>query len=167
MKNIKLVNGGHVVVDRSEYGHLNKFKWRVDKRGYVVRQDRLRKSKTPFFTMHRQIMGFPDGLLVDHINQDKLDNRIKNLRVCLKMENSQNRLGWCGKTTSQYKGVFLDKRAQKMGYLKTWQASIGYNRRRISLGIYKTSKEAALAYNKAARKYHGEFALLNDLSLSK
>ena len=106
-------------------------------------------------SVHRMIMGLSigDKRCVDHINHDTLDNRRANLRVCTSSNNSMNRVKFCG--ASQYKGVYWHKRDQ------CWRASIkhlGTNRR---LGTFSTEVDAAMAYDVAARKYHGEFAYLN------
>lgn len=65
----------------------------------------------------------------------------------------------CGPRSGRmYKGVFdysyLCKR-------NPWAAKIRVNTKEIYLGLFKTEKEAALAYNRAAKKHHGEFAYLN------
>jgi hypothetical protein len=48
--------------------------------------------------------------------------------------------------------------------MQRWQAKIGVNNKRIHLGSYHTEEEAASAYNEGAKKYHGEFASLNEVS---
>jgi hypothetical protein len=45
--------------------------------------------------------------------------------------------------------------------MNRWRARIRVNGKRISLGLFKDEIEAAKAYDRAARKYHGEFASLN------
>jgi len=99
---------------------------------------------------------------VDHINGDNLDNRKKNLRLCTYAENNRNRKPLENKT-SKYKGVGLNKNYK----IKTWQARIVKNSKRYSLGYFKNEKEAALAYNQAAKKYFGEFAYLNYMGHDK
>ena len=60
-------------------------------------------------------------------------------------------------THSNFKGVSFDK-ARKL-----WRANIHANGKQISLGRFKTEMAAALAYNKAATKYYGEYAWLNNM----
>ncbi len=159
MKELELNEGKKAVVDDSEYGHLIKFHWYVDQNGYVVRRDRGKKSERTFY-MHRQIMGDPKYLVVDHVDRNPLNNSISNLRLCFQKNNSTNRIGWAKKSTSPYKGVFYrGNRKQK----NPWVASITYERKQHHLGQFPDSRSAAKAYNKAARKYHGEFALLNKI----
>jgi len=83
---------------------------------------------------------------IDHINRNKLDNRIQNLREATNAENSRNRK----RLTTGYKGVTLHK--------GRYIARIGINYEIINLGSFDTPIEASEAYQAAAIKYHGEFA---------
>ena len=93
----------------------------------------------------------PDGMLVDHIDADPTNTRIENLRLASKSQNGMNRAKNRNSSTG-LKGVTQDKRDG------AWQAEISVNGKRISLGRHKTKGLAALAYAKAALRYHGEFA---------
>lgn len=97
-----------------------------------------------WFIAHNE---WPEKL--DHINGDKDDNRIVNLRIADKYQNAQNsKLKLSNK--SGYKGV------SKCG--KRWKAAIQSNGNIHNLGIYDTPDEAYEAYCKAAIELHGEFA---------
>ena len=102
--------------------------------------------------MHRVLLGAPAGMLVDHVNGDKLDNRRCNLRLCDGAGNSQNRSVGRNNTTG-YKGV-----AYKDG---KFDARIGHGKRSTYLGRFETVTDAARAYDTAARRHHGDFAVLN------
>ena len=105
--------------------------------------------------MHRQILNAPAYMLVDHINGNGLDNRKANLRLATGVQNGYNRRKTRKRTWSKYKGVTFDKRRKK------WQAKIVVNGRKQYLGSFNNQLDGARAYDRAARKYHGEFAALN------
>ncbi len=100
------------------------------------------------------IIGAPKYLQVDHINGNGLDNRKCNLRLATAAQNSRNRRRTGGRS-SRYKGVSFIKSKHR------YVAEITFNGRRMSLGHFKSEIEAACAYDKAAKKYHKEFAALN------
>jgi hypothetical protein len=97
----------------------------------------------------------PDGMQVDHINRDKSDNRISNLRLATNAENARNQDGH-RRRASAFKGVFWDKTG------KNWGARICVDRTHKYLGGFPTEKQAAAAYDRAAAQFHGEFAVLNE-----
>ena len=89
--------------------------------------------------------------MVDHIDGDKANNRIINLREATMAQNAWN-TGARPWSKSGVKGVSWDKSRGK------WFASIFVNRKQIALGRYDDIREAAEAYAEAARRYHGDFA---------
>jgi outer membrane usher protein FimD/PapC len=101
--------------------------------------------------MHHEIMGYVG---VDHKNHDTLNNRRGNLRKANSSQQKWNQ-GKRKNNTSGYKGVCWNKEKSK------YQVQIGVNGKQIRLGYFTSAKKAARAYDKAARKYHGEFAVLN------
>ena len=106
--------------------------------------------------MHRFLIDCPDDKDVDHINGDTLDNRLCNLRVCTRGQNNMNRVKKPN-CSSIYKGVSWQKK------IKRWVAKISINNKTVYIGTYTDEKEAARAYNKAAKKHFGEFARLNEV----
>ena len=101
--------------------------------------------------LHRLIMSAPDGMEVDHINLDKLDNRRCNLRLATAAQNQRNRPAY-STNTSGYKGVMWHKGANK------WRARIVCGGKKHSLGLYESKELAYEAYCNAAKQMHGEFA---------
>jgi hypothetical protein len=91
MRKIPLTQGKFALVDDSDYAWLSQWKWHAhkDKNGrlwYAERIDRTRKPK--IVKMHREILGTPKGLVVDHRNCNGLDNRRVNIHSCTAAENN-------------------------------------------------------------------------------
>lgn len=91
------------------------------------------------------------GEMVDHIDDNTLNNSRSNLRLASKAENMRNTT-LRRNSTSGYKGVSFSKIMNK------WEAYITVMYKKIHLGFYDTPEEAHKAYCEAAIKYHGEFA---------
>ena len=156
MKQIPLTQGKFALVDDADYEYLSQWKWRYIS-GYAVRWDDSRPGRERgLISMHREVMHAPDGMQVDHINGNGLDNRRENLRICTHAQNMQN-TGKHASNTSGFKGVFLDKTCKS----KTWRAQIRIPGHRISLGSFTDPESAARAYDAKARELHGEFANTN------
>ena len=92
----------------------------------------------------------PEGLVIDHINGNPLDNRLSNLRLATKTQNYHNQ-GLGMKNRSGIKGVHFDKARGK------WRAEIRFYNKVVGLGRFDTKGMAAVARAKAALRYHGEF----------
>jgi hypothetical protein len=146
--------GEFTVVDDIYYDFLKLFTWTKHTSGYAYGNV---YGKNVY--LHRYIARTPKGLFTDHINRDKLDNRKENLRNCTPLENQRNSVKPAGKCG--YRGVTIDKRKKTRPYV----ARIKIDKYHKHLGMFATAKEAALAYNEAALKYHGEFAILNEVLL--
>ena len=152
---IQLTRGYVALVDDEDYEKLSKHKWRSAPRGnrcYAFRTVGPRNAQATIL-LHRVIMGAPDGLVVDHINGNTLDNRKENLRLCTTAQNGFNQ-GFQKNNTSGYKGVSYCKDTGK------WQARITAEGKKYKLGRFHTPKEAYDAYCIAAKQLHGEFARL-------
>lgn len=144
---------GYAKVDL-KYAYLDEYNWTgsVGHSGniYACRREAGSRSKVVF--LHHVVLKRKNGFLTDHINRDTLDNRTSNLRYSTNVQNTINR-----KTTNKttYRGV------KKNANHESFMARISYNKKEIYLGNFPTAEEAAKAYNKAAKRYHGEFAQLN------
>lgn len=147
--------GKFALVDDCDYERLKDYRWRFSG-GYATSGDVARRE-LGHCLMHRVICQTPDDLLTDHINGNKLDNRRENLRSVNGSQNMMNTKIRRRNKVSKYKGVWLDAQAC------AWCASICVDYIQISLGQYKTQREAAIAYNEAAKQYHGEYASLNEI----
>lgn len=90
---------------------------------------------------------------IDHINGIKTDNRLENLRVASRTENTQHR-GKFNNNTSGYKGV----RQSRAG---RWEARITVAKKQVFLGVFNCKTAAAVAYDRAAIMTFGAFAAPN------
>ena len=154
MKRINLTQNKVALVDDKWFPYLSQFRWqarydRTTGKWYAARQVRRK-----FIYMHREILNAPDGLHVDHVNGDPLDNRKRNLRLATSAQNAWNRDKYKNNTTG-YKGVTRDKGRGKL------RAQITVHGKHIHLGWFDDPHEAALAYDRAVRQYHGPFGCTN------
>jgi hypothetical protein len=156
MKEITLYNGKTAIVDDDDYERLSQYKYYENNKGYAYR-NLWKDKKVHAVYLHREVIGAPKGLQVDHINGNRLDNRKENLRLVTPQQNQFNLRKSKSEMTSKYKGVCWIKER------KGWLAKIRINGKGKLLGLYTTEEAAANAYNHYAREYHKEYALFNDV----
>ena len=158
MPEIALTQGMSAVVDAEDLDYLNQWKWhlqRVEKLSYAVRANAV-EGEPRGILMHRQILGDPKGRQVDHKDGDGLNNRRSNLRFCTHQQNHFNLRNQIN-TSSVYKGVHWSKNKRK------WRAGLRMNGKFKHIGYFEGETQAALAYNRVALDYFGEFARLNEV----
>jgi hypothetical protein len=111
-------------------------RWRVARSGYVVISQRQRT-----ILLHRILMDCKpgDGVYVDHINRDPLDNRRGNLRMLTPSQSAQNLGARCNSLTG-FRGVMITT-----GKTRRYQARVTVDGRRHHLGTFETPEEAARA----------------------
>lgn len=135
------LDGHAVIIDKDNLNLWLEYDWRSvqkpNERVYIV--------TTNFVCLHRLIAGAKPKEIVDHINGNTLDNRRENLRIVSNRVNSQNSyLRRENKTASKYIGVTIHK---CKGRIK-WRARFYYHGTgHVSLGVFKTELEAAIAYD--------------------
>lgn len=157
MPTLELTKGHTTTVSEEDYEYLSQWKWTFDR--YAYRTKSTQREKRPL-RMHRVIMermlgsAIPKGYDVDHIDGDKLNNIRSNLRLATRSQNLMNGPGK-RESTSHYKGVCWFARNKK------WLAQIKIGSKQLYIGLFEDEKEAALAYDRIARKEFGEFAYLN------
>lgn len=161
-KTIKTVCGtGTIICDDDWFEDLSSVNWilaagRKNQKYAMSSYYRKEDQETVRVYMHRLICGALVGEIVDHINGNRLDNRRANLRIVNDKQNALNR-GKQRNNTSGYKGV------TKHTINKSWCAEIKAGNKRVRLNGFSTPEDAAIAYNYLAIKYHGEFAVLNEI----
>lgn len=153
------IKGHSVIIDDEDYEKVASMPWYVQygygkKKGHIYFYHSVSKPNTKKYniSLQRFLMRcqLHDGMVVDHINGNTLDNRKQNLRVCTFAENIINQKRRNDNTTG-YKGVSFHVNVKKF----IARISVGGNR--LHLGCFDTAEEAYAAYCEASKKYHGEF----------
>ncbi|MCK5609397.1 HNH endonuclease [Candidatus Pacearchaeota archaeon] len=121
----------------------------INSKGYLL--TRINGKK---YLNHRIIFLFVYGYLpefMDHVDNNRLNNKIENLRECTWNENQHNAL-LRKDNKSGIKCVTWHKATKK------WMAAIRINKQSKHLGVFSDIKEAKKSVDDARIKYHGEFA---------
>jgi hypothetical protein len=139
----------HTLVSEADAERVLRYPWCLNANGYAWRNDR-RQVGSKHVYLHRMIVGLVpgDGLYVDHINRDKLDNRRMNLRIVTPAQSRQNTPAIVG----PHRGVTFDRSRGQ------WQATAQLDGRRRWIGRYATEEEAAAA-SRAWRRAHMPFTV--------
>ena len=150
---------GYCLVSKEDYEHLSKLKWSQNKKGYVCSTI----NGVPW-NIHRYIMivlrkmNLVSKQLVDHINNNKADNRRENLRVCTSTENARNKKKK-ENTSSKYICVSYEKTLCK------WIARLKLGGGKKDLRAqYEKEDHAAYQVNLWVEEYKLEFAKVNEVT---
>jgi hypothetical protein len=148
---LKTSQNQFAIIDVSDMERVRQFKWFYnvkDKKSgaaYIQRNAKIydKNGKVKRFTeyLHRFILNLKrkDKRIVDHINNNPLDNRKENLRIVSQRINARNCYAR-KKSTSNYVGVHFHKLTNK------WRAQIKLNTKNVvSLGLFTTQEEAYLS----------------------
>lgn len=145
-----IAKGKTTIIDAEDYDKVSKHRWNYNNGAVMANIDLEGKRTT--LKLHRYVLGLKKGdPIVDHKNNNPLDNRKSNLRICTHAENLRNR-GKAANNKSGYKGVSWAVHAGK------WQASICKNYKSYHLGLFEDPKEAHKAYIKASKTLHEEYS---------
>lgn len=124
-----------VVVDESDREVALSRSWHITEKGYVRGHGQY---------LARVILGITDPAIeVDHLDQDKLNNRRSNLQACSHAENMKNRPDYRNNTSGR-KGVSFYKKTGK------WRAFINDHGHKV-LGYFSTFEEAVAAREEAEK----------------
>jgi hypothetical protein len=162
MRTIELTQDQVAIVDDEDFDWLSLWIWsagkdRTGNKFYATRTVEISPRPNRQFhivKMHRLIMDAPDGVEVDHIDGNGLNNQRSNLRLATHQQNMCNQ-GLLSTNSSGWKGVRWHKQRQK------WQARITVDGREIHLGLFGDPVEAAKRYDAAASEYFKDFARTN------
>jgi hypothetical protein len=157
---VPLSQGYEAIIDTADVPLVDKWAWcaRVKRKKtgeiyavYALRTCGVNDRKRGTLFLHRVIAGAPEGLYVDHIDGDGLNNRRANLRLATASQNQHNQRKSVS-NKSGIKGVSWDSVREK------WEARLNVNRRVVFLGRYSEKKEAEARIVFERERRHGEFA---------
>jgi hypothetical protein len=160
---VPLTKGYVALVDAKDYARVTRHKWsanEIKKHGklyvvYAQRTVRVAEGKRTSVMLHRFVLGVTAPKVeVDHQNGNGLDCRRENLRLATHTQNQHN-VKKQDNNTSGFKGVHRHKKNHN------WVAQVRDSGKTLHIGSFPTAILAAQAYDREARKYYGEFAVLN------
>ena len=146
-RTINLTRGQVAIIDEEDFQRISQEHWcaiKIKGRYYAI------QGKRTNLYMHRIIMGATDDEQIDHVNNNGLDNRKRNLRRCTNAQNNWNK-GKHRDNTSGFKGVSYDPDRGK------WRARLMVNGKFVWLGRHHTAQAAYMAYTTKAKEVFGEF----------
>ena len=130
-----------IIIDLEDVEKIKNYKWSL-KNGYAF--------NTEVGLLHRFLNEYPNDMVIDHINLNKLDNRRSNLRICTYSQNNMN-TKIKSSNTSGTKGVWWNAKREK------WIAEIMIDNKKYYLGEFINKEEAIKTRKEAEIKYFGEF----------
>lgn len=172
-KSIVTSCGKEIKVCQLDYNKYHKYYWHIDVRSDYAFYYSYHGKKKKRIYLHEALMEREKGYVIDHVDRDRLNNyRCQclidgkkkcdggceipgNLRIITYAENSRNRRKTRG--NSKYKGVDILTGSSKLKF----RASIGFNYKKIIIGVFDDEEIAALAYDVWARKLDPEHFITN------
>ena len=156
---LPLSKGYYALISRRDYPLVRKYKWHADVRKLQVYASTSMNinGKRCEVRMHVLLLGTlgkGHSVIGEHKNGDGLDNRRRNLRLANKKQNAWNARPQKGRL---FRGITLQKRLKS----RPWQARIHREGETKHLGYFATAIQAAIAYNREAKRRDGKFVRLN------
>ena len=145
--------GANALVSKNCIDTILVFSWYLGKDNYPVAYQsvdgKIKLGKG--LKMHKLLhLNAPSGMVIDHINRNRLDNRMENIRICTQKENSFN-TSKNKNSKNKYKGV----KQMKNGL---WKASITHNKNKYEINDIPNELDAAKVYDSMAEELFGDYA---------
>lgn len=160
MKNVQLSNGNFALVDDEDFEYVTKrtfsrskkMCWSKGSNGYArcYVHGWNGDGKAVIISMQNYLMEPPKGMMVDHINRNKLDNRKCNLRLCSKSQNIVNSKKRT-KTKNTHRGVYETDNG-------LWLVRLQKDGKCIFYKTFCSKKEAIEAHKKIHHQIWGAFS---------
>ena len=146
---VQFRNGAEFLIDAGDFPFVSQYSWWLSNKGYPATTAKGKKV-----TLHKLLIPDAQGMDIDHISGDPLDNRRANLRVCTHQQNMFNQRRRSN-NTSGYTGVSYLKNT------RSFEAYIMCHGIKRRVGLFHNAPEAARARDLAALQTFGEYARLN------
>ena len=141
------------IFDKEDFEKVQKYHWYEESNGYIRSSGKKKEDKVH---IHRLIMGFPDGMNIDHINHNTFDNRKSNLRIATTSQNAMNHVLGTRNTSGVTGVVWVKSR-------NNWKAEIKLNGETIYLGSFDKFDDAEKTRKEAEEKYFGVYSYNNSM----
>jgi hypothetical protein len=135
------------ILDLDDIEKVRGYRWYLSTQGYAVAKNKHNNRRN--LAMHRLI--YPYGVMGDHVDRNRLNNRKANLREANSQENCMNQ-GIRSTNTSGFRGIYWDKSREK------WSADIMYSGKKYHLGRFTLKEDAISARIKAEKELFGKFS---------
>ncbi|QJI52409.1 HNH endonuclease [Psychrobacillus phage Perkons] len=145
LKDSRYKEVGVALVDLKNIDIVKDKRWSMNKDGYAVAKI---EGKVQF--LHHVIINTPSekNRVIDHIDKNKLNNKLDNLRIIEKQKNHMNHKGYSNNKTG-FTGVVLDKRNGR------WKAIIRIDKKPKQIGVFENIEDAVKSRLQAELKYYG------------
>lgn len=142
IKKWEVETGEYTICSAKHYGNLIQFNWRLNEKGYAITGKSIKMHKYVWSVL--EVRDVPKGKIIDHKNSknpdNRLDNRIENLRLLTRGQNNNNKRKK-DDASSSFIGVSFNSSNQK------YRALFIMDGKNIYLGYYENDYEAAVAYD--------------------
>lgn len=147
---------GYALVSADDVCKVEMNSWRLDSHGYAIKSIK-ENGKTKNISLHHVVYKKPDkGMVIDHINRNKLDNRRENLREVSYSLNSANRSRRkSAKENRPYPGVRRVKNRKTGKMYDTWEVAIKFKGKFEYTGYFNNVDDAIKKRKKLEKQLYG------------